>query len=244
MNKAQEFMNYAINELRTIMEVEAENIEKAAVAVKDTMARGGMLYTFGTGHSTMLCMETFRRAGGLAACCPILEDRLMPHLIKKPEDVMLERKEGITAEVFQRYPFKKGDTMLVYCYGGKNATSVDACLLCKELGITSIGISSVEHANAVGAHHSSGLLVHQACDISIDNHGPVGDAAIEFDGFTAGPISTLAGAAIAQAITCRAIELMLEENIKPEVFLSSNVPAGDEFNKPMMEKYRKIIPFM
>ena len=244
MSKAPEYMNYASNLLQTIMREEEESIEKAAVALKDTMARGGMLYTFGTGHSVMLCMEPFFRAGGLGACYPILDDRVMPHTVKKPGEEMLEREEGITADIFKRYSFKKGDTMMVFCYGGKNATSVDACLLCKEMGVTSIGISSVAHATAVGPHHSSGLLVHQACDISIDNHGRVGDASIDFDGFTAGPISTVVGASIVQAVTCRTIELMLEEGIEPEVLLSMNVPGGDERNKPIMNKYHKIIPFV
>lgn len=244
MNKAQEFANYASNLIQTIMTEEAENIEKAADAVRKTMERGGMLYTFGTGHSTMLCAETFYRAGGLAACYPIMEERLMPHTIKAPEDRFLERDLGITKEIFSRYPIKEGDTMLIYCYGGKNATSIEASLLCKEMGVTGIGISCVAQALTVGSTHPSGLLVHQACDISIDTHGPVGDAAINFGSFTACPISTISGAVIAQAITARAIELMMEDGFDPEVFISANVPGGDTHNEPILEKYRKIIPFM
>ena len=244
MSKAREFMDYSSDIIQTIMREEEENIEKAALALKNTIANGGMLYTYGTGHSTMLCMEPFMRAGGIGACYPILDDRLMPHVVKKPGEELLEREEGITAGIFKRYPIKKGDTMFIFCYGGKNATSVDACLLCKEMGVTSIGISSVEHATAVGPHHSSGLLVHQACDISIDTHGRTGDASLDFDGFTACPISTITGAAIVQAVTARAIELMLAEGVDPEVLLSMNVPGGDEHNKPIMDKYRKIVPFI
>ncbi len=244
MNKAEEYLHYASGVIETIMREEKEGIERAAAALKDTMARGGMLYTFGTGHSSILCMEPFKRAGGLGACCPILDDRMMPNLPKKPEDVGLERREGVTAEIFKRYPIKAGDTMIVICYAGKNATSVDACLLCRELGVTSIGISSVEHALTVGPHHSSGLLVHQACDISIDNHGRAGDASVDFDGFTVGPISTIVGGAIIQAITCRAVELMVEQGVEPEILISANIPNGDEHNQPIFEKYRKIVPFM
>lgn len=244
MNKAQEFMNYSSELIQTIMREESENIEKAADAVRKTMENGGMLYTFGTGHSTMLCMEPFERAGGLGACYPILDERLMPHTVKKPEDRFLEREPGLTEEIFSRYPIKKGDTMLIFCYGGKNATSIDAALLCKRMGVTGIGISCVDQALMVGSTHSSGLLVHQACDISIDTHGPIGDAAIDFGGFTACPISTIAGAAIVQAITARAIELMLEDKHEPEVLISANVPGGDAHNAPIQEKYRKIVPFM
>lgn len=244
MNKAQEFMDYSSELIQTIMREEAESIERAADAVRRTMESGGMLYTFGTGHSTILCMEPFGRAGGLGACYPILDDRLMPQTVKKPEDRFLEREPGLTEEIFSRYPIKKGDTMFIFCYGGKNATSIDAALLCKKMGVTGIGISCVAQALMVGSTHSSGLLVHQACDISIDTHGPVGDAAISFGGFTACPVSTITGAAIVQAVTARAIEFMLEDRYEPEVFISANVPGGDAHNAPILDKYRKIVPFM
>ncbi|MBS5063182.1 MAG: sugar isomerase domain-containing protein [Hungatella hathewayi] len=243
MNKAEEYMNYASTLLQKVMSEEAENIEKAAVAVKNTMSSGGMLYTYGTGHSTMLCMEPFMRAGGFGACYPILDERLMCHTVKKPEDRFLEREVGVTAEIFKKYPLKKGDSMFIFCYGGKNATSIDACLLCKELGVTSMGISCVDQAVMVGSTHPSGLLVHEACDISLDTHGAVGDAAVDFGDFTFGPISTVIGAAIVQAVQCRAVELMLADGETPEVLISANVPGGDEHNRPIIEKYRKIVPF-
>ena len=154
---------------------------------------------------------------------------------------VIEREEGVTAEIFKRYPLKKGDSMFVFCYGGKNATSIDAGLLCKELGVTTICISSVAHALSVGSTHSSGLLAHQACDISIDNHGPVGDAAIPFDNFTFGPVSTIVGASIVQAVCCRAVELAVQEGYTPDVLLSMNVPGGDKHNQPLFEKYDKRI---
>lgn len=244
MNKGEEFIAFATNCMETIMREEKENIEKAAVALKNTMKNDGILYTFGTGHSVMLCFEPFMRAGGLAACWPILDKRFYPAEPKNPQERFLEREPGITKEIFERYPLKKGDTMFIFCYGGRNSTSVDAGLLCKEYGITSVCITSVEHALAVGPIHPSGLLAHQACDIVIDNHGRLGDASIDFDGFTAGPISTLGGAAIVQAVTCRAIELMLEENFTPEILLSMNMPGGDEHNKAIIEKWHNIIPII
>lgn len=243
MNKAQEYMNCVTGLLQTIMDKEAQNIEAAAQALKNTMVQDGMIYSFGTGHSVILCSESYRRAGGLANCCPILDQRVMPFpKAGRPlNEGIIEREEGVTAEIFKRYPLKKGDSMFVFCYGGKNATSIDAGLLCKELGVTTICISSVQHALAVGSTHSSGLLAHQACDISIDNHGPVGDAAIPFDGFTFGPVSTIVGASIVQSVCCRAVELAMQEGYTPDVLLSMNVPGGDEHNQPLFEKYDKRI---
>ena len=140
MNKAQEYMNCVTGLLQTIMDKEAQNIEAAAQALKNTMMQDGMIYSFGTGHSVILCSESYRRAGGLANCCPILDQRVMPFpKAGRPlNEGIIEREEGVTAEIFKRYPLKKGDSMFVFCYGGKNATSIDAGLLCKELGVTTI----------------------------------------------------------------------------------------------------------
>lgn len=239
MNKGKEFIDYACDLMQTVWNKEGENLEKAAQALKNTIVNNGMIYSFGTGHSVILCAESYRRAGGLANCCPILDQRMMPfpRMGRDPNEGMIEREEGITAEIFKRYPLKKGDTMFVFCYGGKNATSIDACLLCKELGVTTICISSVAHALSVGSTHSSGLLAHQACDISIDNHGRPGDASLDFDGFTFGPISTIIGAAIVEAVCSRAVELALAEGYTPDVLLSANLPAGDAHNRPLYEKY-------
>ena len=239
MNKGEEFIQYACDLMQTALREEADNLEKAAQAVKNTIVNDGMVYSFGTGHSVILCAESYRRAGGLANCCPILDQRMMPfpRMGRDPNEGMIERQEGVTAEIFKRYPLKKGDTMFVFCYGGKNATSIDACLLCKELGVTTIGISSLEHALSVGSTHSSGLLVHQACDISINNHGYAGDASLDFGEFRFGPISTIIGAAIVEAVCSRAVELALAEGHTPDVLLSANLPAGDAHNQPLYEKY-------
>lgn len=239
MNKGQEFFNYACELMQTVQREETEHLEQAAQAVKNAIVGDGMIYSFGTGHSVILCAETYRRAGGLANCCPILDQRMMPfpRAGRDPNEGLIEREEGITAEIFKRYPLKKGDVMFVFCYGGKNATSIDAGLLCKELGVTTICISSLEHARSVGSTHSSGLLAHEACDISIDNHGRAGDASLDFDGFRFGPISTIIGAAIVEAVCSRAVELAIAEGHTPDVLISANLPAGDTHNRPLYEKY-------
>ena len=69
----------------------------------------------------------------------------------------------------------------------------------------------------------------------------MGDAAIPFDGFTFGPVSTIVGASIVQSVCCRAVELAMQEGYTPDVLLSMNVPGGDEHNQPLFEKYDKRI---
>ena len=66
MNKAQEFMNCAVGLIETIMDKEAQSIEAAAMALKNTMMNDGMIYSYGTCHSVILCSERYLRSVGIA----------------------------------------------------------------------------------------------------------------------------------------------------------------------------------
>ena len=50
---------------------EAESIGAAAAGAVATIRNGGLIHAGGTGHSTLLALESFYRAGGLAATSPI-----------------------------------------------------------------------------------------------------------------------------------------------------------------------------
>ena len=50
--------------------------------------------------------------------------------------------------------------------------------------------------------------------------------------------------AILQSIVCGAVEKMLADGKKPEVFSSSNVDGGDAINEAYIEKYRKEIKIL
>ena len=69
-------------------------------------------------------------------------------------------------------------------------------------------------------------------DVAIDNGGVVGDAAIAIEGLPGpvGPTSTVAGAAIVNAIVAETVERLVARGIVPEVFISSNVAGGDAAN--------------
>ena len=57
-----------------------------------------------------------------------------------------------------------------------------------------------------------------------------------------GPTSTAIGAAILQAIVCRAEEICREQGKNVEFFASSNIDGGDEINERYIKKYKSIIP--
>ena len=55
------------------------SLEAAAALIADTMAAGGTIHVFGSGHSHILAEELYYRAGGFARVRPILFEGLMLH---------------------------------------------------------------------------------------------------------------------------------------------------------------------
>ena len=62
--------------IRKIIKEESNKISIAANIIKESYLKGGQLYVFGTGHSHMMAEESFHRAGGFAAACPILDSNI------------------------------------------------------------------------------------------------------------------------------------------------------------------------
>ena len=57
--------------LKKILKEEEKKFLQCAKLISKSYKKGGQLYIFGTGHSRLLGEESFHRAGGFAAACPI-----------------------------------------------------------------------------------------------------------------------------------------------------------------------------
>jgi uncharacterized phosphosugar-binding protein len=92
----------------------------------------------------------------------------------------------------------------------------------------------------VDSRHPSGKRLFEVADIILDNCGEPGDAAVRFEGFEGrvGPTSLLAGAYLINSLACRVVELFLAQGLTPPVYLSANVPGGDEHNQELEARYR------
>ena len=223
-------------------ETQQEAIETAAQHIAACMKAGGMVYTFGTGHGHLLALEIFYRAGGMARVCPVMDERLMLH-VSAAESTHVERREDLAQELLGRFPVSSGDVLIVSSNSGRNAVPVLLAKAAKERGAYVIALTSMNHSGAVTPRNSAGLRLFEVADLTIDNGGVLGDAALEMtDGMMVGPTSTAVGAAILQAMVCRVKEISLEEGWEAEFFKSSNVDDGDAFNARLIEKYRGVIP--
>ena len=116
----QRYLTGAMAVLAAIADDQWPAIRRAAEMVAETVAQGGLVHAFGTGHSHMLAEELFYRAGGLAAVNPILVDSLMLHTGAE-RSTELERRRGIIGELVDDLPFGAGDTLIVASNSGGNA---------------------------------------------------------------------------------------------------------------------------
>ena len=217
-----------------------ENMEKAAAAIAEAIANGKMLYTFGTGHSHLLAEEIFYRAGGLVRVYPILEDAIMLNT-GAFRSSQFERLSGYAGILIARYDILPGDIMMIFSNSGRNTVTVEMAQEAAKRGMYTICITSLRHSACSKSRHPDGLKLCDICDVVIDNCGEPGDACVQIAELKCGPTSTVIGAMILQATICRAVELLTEHasgSSRPEIFSSSNIDGGDEWNSLYYQKYK------
>lgn len=241
MSKALEYITNIERLIKEVKDTQLSAIEEAAKIISESLMSGGMIYTFGTGHSHMLAEEIFYRAGGLVRVNPILDEGLMLHS-GAVKSTSLERLHGYAAVLLDNYPVQKNDVIIIASNSGRNTVSIEMAIEAKKRGLKVFALTNLKHSKSTTSRHESGKLLYELADVVLDNCGNIGDASIEFDGIgSAAPTSTVIGAMLLHSIVCGAIEMMLEKGVTPEVFCSSNVDGGDKINKSFIDKYSKEI---
>lgn len=207
--------------------------------------RGGVIQAFGTGHSEAFAMEIAGRAGGLIPTNRVaLRDtvlwgeRTADELIGNPP---LERDDSVVAELFATIELHPDDLFIIASNSGGNGSVVGLAQLAKERGHTVIAVTSFEHTDKITSGHPSGLRLKDIADIAIDNLAPFGDAVLSSPEHSAqvaiGAVSSLTSAYIAQLLTIgTAARLAAEGGVAP-VYLSANIPGGDEHNRRLEANY-------
>jgi uncharacterized phosphosugar-binding protein len=233
---AAAYMQAVRERLDSIAAAEMETVLRCAEIIAEAIQRGGMLYLFGTGHSHMLAEEGHFRAGGLAAVCPVLASGLMLH---ESADVsgLLERTPGVASSILTRYQPKAGDVMMIFSNSGINMAPVEMAQRAKALGLTVIAVVCLAYADSLPTG-PAGVKLTEAADLTLDNHGVPGDALIAVgEGLRAGPLSTIAGAFLLNAILVEAAARLQARGITPPVIVSINMPGAAEHNAELVTRY-------
>lgn len=222
----------------TVYEQEQENIKNAASLIFESIKKDGVLHVFATGHSHMLAEEMFYRAGGLVAIDPVLRPFLMQHE-GAISSTKFERLPGIAKIVFDGLDLKENDPFIVVSNSGINAVPVEFAKIAQDRGHKVIVITSVSSSKNLKARTLDGKHLYECGNIVIDNHVPHGDGVIETKYGNTGAVSSIVCSYIAQSLVVEIINLFIENNITPPIYMSANLAGGDEHNKKIYEEYKK-----
>ncbi len=225
--------------IAAIMRSQAQGMERAAQAIFESLRSGGVLHVFGSGHSHAVAEEAYHRAGGLVPVNAIQEVFLTP-LTPPATSSQLERVSGLAKIILDGYDLRPGEVLMVISNSGINVVPVEIALEGKARGLTVVALTSLAHSRGVPPRDASGRRLFEIADIVLDNCGEPGDAAVQYEGVSGkvAPTSLLAGAYIINSLACRVVELFLAKGLTPPVYLSANVPGGDEHNRGLEAKYR------
>lgn len=241
---AQTYMTAVRALVDSVFESQLPAIDQAAEAIAAAIQQDGLVYLFGTGHSHMLAEEGHYRAGGLAPVVPVFASSLMLHESASNSSV-LERLIGLGPAVLNRYPLTEKDVLIVFSNSGVNAVPVETAQAAKAKGATVIAVTSVAYSSNAKLG-PAGKRLYEVADIVIDNQGPPGDALVEVgaSGLRTGPMSTVVGALLLNAILTEAVFRLEASGAEVPVYISSNMPGAVEHNAQLLERFRPRNPHL
>jgi len=243
------FFDETIRLLQELKRTQADVIRQGAELCAERIARGGLVFLFGNGHSRMMCEEMIPRQGCYAGFVALVETALSNHAaivgangLRAP--LYLENYEGYAEQILESFHFGPNDAFIIISTSGIRPVIVEMAIGAQSRGLPVIAIVSKAHCEDAKPAHSSGKKLTDCADIVIDNLCPPGDCVIELEGleWRTGPVSTITGAMIINMIRCAAAESMLQRGVKPVMLPShqfvGNTSASEQLDV-FYEAYRK-----
>jgi len=216
-------------------------IDDAIAVIAAALDAGGVVQAFGTGHSEAFAMEIAGRAGGLIATNRIPLRALVLRGGRDLSDLggaELERDANVADDLLALFDLNPNDVFIIASNSGVNGSIVGMALGAKARGHKLIAVTSLDHTNRVQPKHPSGKRLSEVADIVIDNLAPFGDSTLELDGrIGVGAVSSITAAFIAQRITIGVAETMRRRGKTPPIYISANIPGGDEHNRALEDLY-------
>ena len=220
----------------------ADALDAASKLIVEALEAGGIVHAFGTGHSEAFAMEIAGRAGGLIPTNRIaLRDVVLDG--KRDASILagatLERDSSIVTELLDGLSLHPADVFIIASNSGVNGSIVEMAIGAKQRGHRVIAVTSLEHTNAVTPKHPSGKRLSEVADVVVDNLAPYGDTTMTIgDEIGVGAVSSITAAFIAQALTITVANLLIEAGEIPPIYISANIPGGDEHNHALEDRYR------
>lgn len=241
-----DYLETAIHLLEEIRRTEPAALEAAAQLMAAAIQADHLVYIFGPTHAGLLAQEMFYRAGGLVPINPIQPPGLATSVRPVTLTSQMERLPGYGALIVSETPIAAGDVVIVHSVSGRNAVVVEFAQAAKQRGATVIAVTSLAYSRAVEPRQPGLPRLFEAADLVLDDHAPLGDALIALPGLAqrVGPISTVTGAAILNAVAVRVAELLLQRTGDAPVFMSVNLDGGEAANRRWLEHYQGRLTYL
>jgi uncharacterized phosphosugar-binding protein len=205
----------------------------AAAIVKDNI-----IHTFGTGHSHMVGLELFVRAGGLANVNAFLDSIVMTSEGAR-RSAEIERISGVSKVLWDQYSVEKDDLFIVVSNSGRNAMPIEMAEIAKANGNKVMAITSIEQSKKYPTRLEGKKKLDEIADLVLDNAVPPGDGMLKIGGELTGAASTIAGCFIVNLIATEAMKKAEQQGVKLPVYYSQNIDGFD--NQTLYNRYQKRI---
>ena len=238
MSIIQDYRRLLDEKLALVFDNQEAQIDSAAEACADSIEKGKLVFTFGTGHGSFAAMEMFPRTGTVVGFRPIVESTMISfHRVLGDMGArqyrFIHAQEGYGKAILSSHQTDPDDAMLIFSHSGINAVTMDIAVGAKQIGMKVIGVTSVPHSSQVPSRHSSGKRLFEAADVVIDTGAPLGDAGIAIDGLegSVGATSTSVAIAVGQAINAATVEKLVARGAQPMVMVSPNTTEKARANE-------------
>ena len=224
-----------IKQLEKIFEGQEEEMEKAISEVFRTIKEDRIIHTFGSGHSHMVGLELFIRAGGLGNVNAMLDQDVLTSngALRSSK---LEKLEGLADILWEEYRIEKGNIIIIISNSGRNALPVEMALRAKKEGIKIIAITSLTQTKEFASRHSSGKKLFEIADIILDNKVISGDGIMKVGNDRIGAMSSINGMFIINTVVTEAMIRAEKSGIELPVYSSQNIDSFEN-NDKLYKKY-------
>jgi len=209
-------------------------IHQAADWFAETIAGGGLVHLFGSGHSRIFVEEMWPRYGSFPGFNPMVELSLTFHnpvtgSNGQRQAMFLENVPGLAERILRNFDLPATDCAFVASSSGCNLVPIEMAQGFKARGLKVVGLHSRAHSEASASRSPDGRKLSDIADLMLDTGAPVGDAMVSIDGLETpvAPGSTVGGCMVVNALKAEIAQRLTRKGHPPKVLSAAAVVGPD-----------------
>lgn len=204
-----------------------ESLPAAATLIADVVARDGIVYVFGSGHSQLAALDVSRRAG----CIVPLQ------VVYDPMWGRSECVEGFGRTLLGEVVFTAADCVVVISHSGNTLAPIEIALCARASGTPVVAITARRDPTAAASRHGSGKRLRELADIVLDNSSLGADPAVRIGSIGVGATSTLVASALLHEVIVEAVLALTARGIEAPVYRANAEEGGSVHNARLLQPY-------